>query len=53
MTDDIFGGVDPEKLPDDLKKLYKNMQADYTRKTQELAEHRKGIEAKEQSGWSS
>ena len=46
--DDIFKGIDPEKLPDDMKKIYKNLQADYTRKTQELAEQRKGLEAKEQ-----
>lgn len=31
--------------PDDIKKLYANMRADYTRKTQALAEQRKQMEA--------
>lgn len=47
-TNDVFKGIDPEKLPEDMKKIYKNLQADYTRKTQELAEQRKSFEAKEQ-----
>lgn len=39
--EDSFTGLDPTGLPEDLQPLYKNMQADYTRKTQELAEQRK------------
>lgn len=43
-----FTDVDPEKLPDELKSVYKSMQADYTRKTQALAETRKEFETREQ-----
>lgn len=32
-----FTGFDPNALPDDLQAVYKSMQADYTRKTQDLA----------------
>lgn len=32
-----FTGFDPNALPEDLQAVYKSMQADYTRKTQELA----------------
>ena len=39
-----FTGLDPTNLPEDLQPLYKNMQADYTRKTQEIAEQRKQFE---------
>ena len=35
-----FGGVDPAKLPADVKPLYDSMLADYTRKTQEIAKER-------------
>jgi len=34
-----------KNAPDDIKKLYANMRADYTRKTQALAEARKQMEA--------
>ena len=34
-------GIDPAKLSPELQELYKSMQADYTRKTQELSEMRK------------
>lgn len=37
--------VDPAKLPAELQPLYKSMQADYTRKTTEAAEMRRGLEA--------
>jgi hypothetical protein len=40
-VEESFTGLDPTNLPDDLQMLYKNMQADYTRKTQELSEQRK------------
>lgn len=42
-----FTDMDPEKLPDELKGIYKSMQADYTRKTQALADDRKGFETRE------
>lgn len=35
-----FTGFDPNALPEDMQLVYKSMQADYTRKTQELAEMR-------------
>lgn len=41
VVEESFTGLDPVNLPDDLQPLYKNMQADYTRKTQEIAEQRK------------
>ena len=40
-TDSFF---DPSALPDELKPAYKQMQAAYTKKTQELAKHRNKIE---------
>lgn len=39
-----FTDTDPEELPEELKSKYKSMQADYTRKTQELAKARKESE---------
>lgn len=39
-----FTKVDPEELPDELKGVYKSLQADYTRKTQDLAKKRKSSE---------
>lgn len=36
---------DPNQVPEELKPAYKQMQADYTRKTQDLAKQRKEIEA--------
>ena len=41
-----FSGVDPDKLPEELKPVYASFQADYTRKTQALAAQRKEVEAK-------
>jgi hypothetical protein len=35
-----FTGFNPNDLPEDMQTVYKSMQADYTRKTQELAELR-------------
>jgi len=37
-AEESFTKVNPDELPDELKPLFKNMQADYTRKTQELKE---------------
>lgn len=36
--------LDPNKIPEDLLPFYKSMQADYIRKTQQLAEERKRLE---------
>jgi len=36
-----FTGFDPNTLPEDLQSVYRSMQADYTRKTQEVAELRR------------
>lgn len=36
-----FTGFDPSVLPEDMQQVYKSMQADYTRKTQEIAELRR------------
>lgn len=42
QADESFtSAVDPNKLPKELKEVYKNMQADFTRKSQELSEARK------------
>lgn len=45
-----FTGLDPSVLPEDLQAVYKSMQADYTRKTQEIAEARKQFEAFSNNG---
>jgi hypothetical protein len=37
-------GFDPNSLPDELKVAYKQMQADYTRKTTEIAQARKEVQ---------
>lgn len=41
-----FTSVDPNKLPAELKPLYKSMQADYTRKGQELSQMRGELESR-------
>lgn len=38
---ETFTNTDPESLPEELKTIYKGMQADYTRKTQAIADERK------------
>lgn len=40
-----FTNLDPSNLPEDLQTIYKSMQGDYTRKTQEISEMRKAYEA--------
>lgn len=45
-----FTGFDPNILPDDMQAVYKSMQADYTRKTQEVAELRRQYEAFSEAG---
>lgn len=42
---DSFTPINPDDLPDELKPLARQLQADYTRKTQALAEQRKAYEA--------
>ena len=39
-----FTGFNPADLPEDLQSVYRSMQGDYTRKTQELAELRRNYE---------
>lgn len=40
-VEDQFSNIDPNTLPPELQGVYKNLQADYTRKTQAIAEARK------------
>lgn len=39
-----FTGFNPNDLPEDLQSVYRSMQGDYTRKTQEIAELRRNYE---------
>ena len=41
--------LDPKRLPKDLVPFYKSLQADYTRKTQALAEQRKNLHVPEET----
>jgi hypothetical protein len=54
QPDTGFTNINPDDLPEPLLAVYKNMQADYTKKTQTIAEERKYAEtfkaALEQSG---
>ena len=61
VSDDAFGednqhdaesftGFDPNVLPEDMQKVYKSMQADYTRKTQEVAQIRQQYESLSEQG---
>ena len=43
-TEDHF--FDPNNVPEELKPAYKQMQADYTRKTQSVAEQRRRSSAR-------
>lgn len=45
-----FTGFDPNVLPEDMQKVYKSMQADYTRKTQEIAQIRQQYESLSEQG---
>lgn len=40
-AEEAFTNVDPNSLPPELQGIYRSMQADYTRKTQEVAEYRR------------
>lgn len=44
-AEDSFSNIDPNSLPEELKAQYRNMQADYVRKTQALADQRKQFES--------
>ena len=44
QTEPFTDKVDPSRLPPELQSIYKSMQADYTRKTQKLAEERRAYE---------
>jgi hypothetical protein len=43
-TPDSFTNIDPNLLPPELQAQYRNMQADFTRKSQEIAETRKAFD---------
>ena len=44
--DDVFTNIDPATLDPELQGIYKSMQADYTRKTQQIAEMKKDFDKK-------
>lgn len=44
-VEDTFTPVNPDELPEEVRPLVRQLQADYTRKTQALAEQRRQIEA--------
>jgi hypothetical protein len=45
-----FTGFDPSTLPEDMQAVYRSMQGDYTRKTQEIAELRRQYESFSEAG---
>jgi hypothetical protein len=45
-----FTSFDPTVLPEDMQAVYKSMQADYTRKTQEIADKRREYDAFSEAG---
>ena len=47
-AEESFSHIDPKTLPPELQAVYKNLQADYTRKTQSIADARKKAEAYDQ-----
>lgn len=49
-AEDSFTRLDPASLPNEVRPYYDSMLADYRRKTQEVAEQRRGYEALEQYG---
>jgi hypothetical protein len=44
--EEAFSNIKPDELPEELKGVYKSLQADYTRKTQEAAKIRKESETR-------
>lgn len=49
-SSESFTGFDPTTLPEDMQQVYRSMQADYTRKTQEIAELRRNYESFSENG---
>lgn len=47
-VEETFSSLDPKTLPPELQALHKQLQADYTKKTQEIAETRKKASAYDQ-----
>ena len=45
-----FTGFDPTTLPEDMQAVYRSMQADYTRKTQDIADIRRNFESFSEQG---
>src|SRR5438128_2358829 len=43
-VEEQFSSIDPKTLPPEVQAIYKNLQADYTKKTQSIAEQRKKAE---------
>lgn len=50
IESESFTGFDPNALPEDMQAVYRSMQADYTRKTQEIAELRRSYESFSDAG---
>ena len=48
QQDQFISGVDPSKLAPELQSVYKNFQAGFTRKTQEIAKERQELESQRQ-----
>lgn len=49
-AEESFTGFDPSTLPEDMQAVYRSMQGDYTRKTQEIAELRRQYESFSEAG---
>jgi hypothetical protein len=49
-SEESFTGFDPGTLPEDMQAVYRSMQGDYTRKTQEIAELRRQYESFSEAG---
>lgn len=47
-VEDQFSSIDPKTLPPELQAVYKNLQSDYTKKTQSIADTRKKAEQYDQ-----
>lgn len=47
-TEEQFSNIDPKTLPPELQAVYKNLQADYTKKTQSIAERSKKADSYDQ-----
>lgn len=47
-VEDQFSSIDPKTLPPELQAVYKNLQSDYTKKTQSIAERAKKADSYDQ-----